>query len=117
MIAPHTEACEVLARTYDPALIIPTDHGAWGQQDGIKVSLRYNPREALTDWAWSAIAQIGTMSACVHHRHPTAAMNRAVDGVVQRADAPIYPSRAQQVAEMEHERRIAGLPRHQHLGT
>lgn len=106
MISPHTEACECLARHFDPALIIPTDSGGWGSQDGVRLTLLWSERAAMTDHAWQAIAQAGLVSAWTHARTPAAAMDKAL-GKIEPPE--VYPSRVEQVAGMAHERRMAAF--------
>lgn len=78
MIPPHVEACECLARLFDPAHILPTDTGGWGEQDGRRVTLLYSERDALTDWAWQAIAYFRGRSSCASAHTSAGAMDKAL---------------------------------------
>lgn len=108
--APHTEAADALAMVLDPRLILPTDLGAWGEQDNVRLSLRWSPRSALTDGAWRAMASVQGVprGASAYRTGATAAraLAAALDALGD-ADVPPPLPMARQLAQMEHERRIA----------
>ena len=111
-LAPHTEAADAIAAHFDPHLVILTDNGAWGEQDNVRLSLRWSLRSALTDGAWQAMASVQGVprGASAYRTGATAAraLAAALDALGD-ADVPPPLPMVRQLAQMEHERRIAAL--------
>ena len=106
---PHVEACDALATHFDPRLILPTSSGAWGAQDCLKVVVIYHERNALTRYAWMAMANVGLVSSAASASTAAAAVAEAIGLITQRAKPEQIPPMEQQLEHMEHERRLAAL--------
>jgi len=106
---PHVEACDAIAEHFDPRLILPTRSGAWGAQDGVKVVAVYHERNALTRYAWMAMANVGLVSSAASASTAAAAVAEAIDLITQRATPEQIPPMEQQLADMDYARRLAAL--------
>lgn len=113
---PHVEAADALvAIGIAPELVVLTDAGAWTRQDGMHVRLWWHAAAHFDRGGWFCYASLdrwGRIAAQMQgHDAGIVARRATVEARRLWGDRPVeFAPRDQQIAEAEHERRIAALP-------